>query len=161
MHGSVDPFYPPTGATVWQSESVDTCLAHPQSSLLYHYHTGNTSSSKLNLWIIFHNIYLVPGPMGRPHVAGEALNVASNFIFSRLSPFTHKRHPYVCKFSHTHTRTCSIAMHDCQAYGHDRPLQHIIKLRCQQKRVHPLHLHLVCQDSHYHWSRKRWTPDLR
>ena len=39
MH-SVDPFYPPVGETVWQSESVDVCLAHPQSGLLYHYHTG-------------------------------------------------------------------------------------------------------------------------
>jgi hypothetical protein len=48
---NVDPFYPPSG---YEVEMVDTCLAHPQSSGIYHYHmatgcavsppTGNISS---------------------------------------------------------------------------------------------------------------------
>jgi hypothetical protein len=48
---SVDPFYPPSGYT---SESVDSCLNHPQAGGIYHYHmmsgcavsppTGNISS---------------------------------------------------------------------------------------------------------------------
>ncbi|CAF1114994.1 unnamed protein product [Adineta steineri] len=47
----VDPFYPPAGYAV---ETVDTCLAHPQTNGVYHYHmasgcavsppTGNLSS---------------------------------------------------------------------------------------------------------------------
>ena len=36
----VDPFYPQTwsGATSVTAESVDTCIAHPQGSGVYHYH---------------------------------------------------------------------------------------------------------------------------
>jgi hypothetical protein len=34
----VDPFYPPSGDT---AESVDACLAHPQTSGVYHYHMAS------------------------------------------------------------------------------------------------------------------------
>jgi len=35
---NVDPFYPPPGST---AESVDTCLAHPQGTGIYHYHIAH------------------------------------------------------------------------------------------------------------------------
>jgi hypothetical protein len=34
---SVDPFFPPSGATTSQAESVDTCLQHPQAAHIFHY----------------------------------------------------------------------------------------------------------------------------
>jgi hypothetical protein len=35
---NVDPFYPPSGYT---AEEVDSCLAHPQSAGVYHYHMAS------------------------------------------------------------------------------------------------------------------------
>ncbi|CAF1535037.1 unnamed protein product, partial [Didymodactylos carnosus] len=35
---SIDPFYPPVGAT---AETVDTCLGHPNINNIYHYHIGS------------------------------------------------------------------------------------------------------------------------
>jgi hypothetical protein len=35
---NVDPFYPPSG---YSAEVVDACLAHPQSSGIYHYHMAS------------------------------------------------------------------------------------------------------------------------